>query len=101
MINWRDGKAGFVGASKRFIKGVFRFAHTVTTASEVRAAPGFGVGSRMTNTGIGKTGTVANDGIGQAGAIVFGFGVASWITNQGIGTTGTITNDGIGKTGDI
>jgi hypothetical protein len=101
MINWRDGKAGFVGASKRFIKGFFEYAHAVTTDSVINPGPGFGVGSVITNNGIGTTGTVANDGIGQAGAIVFGFGVGSRMTNHGIGTTGTISNDGIGKVGDI
>lgn len=29
MINWRDGKAGFVGGLKYFIKGVFQFTHNV------------------------------------------------------------------------
>lgn len=32
MIIWRNGKAGFVGASKTFIKGVFTFQHAVNVA---------------------------------------------------------------------
>ena len=31
MIKWREGKAGFSGASKRLIKGVFDYVYTVTT----------------------------------------------------------------------
>ena len=62
---------------------------------------GFGVGSVMSNNGIGKIGLITNDGVGQTGAIIFGFGVGSVIRNQGIGAAGAITNDGIGKTGNI
>lgn len=35
MINWRDGKGGLVGGLKHFIKGVFRFSHSVTSATAV------------------------------------------------------------------
>lgn len=35
MINWRSGKAGFVGASKRLIKGFFSYQYSVTTATVV------------------------------------------------------------------
>jgi len=31
MIKWREGKAGFVGGSKRFIKGFFDFSFTLTS----------------------------------------------------------------------
>ena len=31
MINWRNGKGGFVGGLKYIIKGVFQFAHSVTS----------------------------------------------------------------------
>ena len=29
MINWREGTAGFVGASKRLIKGVFSYVYSI------------------------------------------------------------------------
>jgi len=32
MINWRKGLSGFVGGYKTAIKGVFEFAHSITTA---------------------------------------------------------------------
>ncbi len=40
MINWRDGKGGFVGASKRFIKGFFSYSYAVTTESVEITTPG-------------------------------------------------------------
>lgn len=40
MINWREGKAGFVGGSKRLIKGIFRYAYSVTSAIAVPTAEG-------------------------------------------------------------
>ena len=35
MINWRDGKAGFVGGLKRIIKGVFDPVYSVTSATAI------------------------------------------------------------------
>ena len=64
-------------------------------------APGFGVGSVMTNNGVGELSAINNDGVGESGAIVLGFGINAIMRNYGIGKTGLINNDGIGKTGDI
>lgn len=33
IINWRRGKAGFVGASKRLIKGFFDYAYAAVVAA--------------------------------------------------------------------
>lgn len=35
MIRWRDGKAGFVGATKRLIKGFFDSSFTLTSETVV------------------------------------------------------------------
>ena len=35
MINWRNGKAGFVGGLKYAIKGFFKYAHSVTSETAV------------------------------------------------------------------
>ena len=40
MIKWREGKAGFVGGSKRLIKGFFNYVYTVTSAITVPTAEG-------------------------------------------------------------
>jgi len=39
MINWRNGKGGFVGGLKRLIKGVFQFAHTINSADPQPPTP--------------------------------------------------------------
>ena len=39
MIIWRDNKASFVGASKRLIKGFFKYVYSVTTASVTIVVP--------------------------------------------------------------
>ena len=39
MILWRDGKAGFVGASKRIIKGFFSYSYTSPTANITIVVP--------------------------------------------------------------
>lgn len=38
-MNWRNGKAGFVGGLKYIIKGVFQFAHSITSAAPVGPTP--------------------------------------------------------------
>ena len=101
MLNWRNGKAGFVGGLKYLIKGVFRYAHTVTTADVITQGPGEGTNGSITDNGIGLSGLINSDGIGQNGIILLGFGASSIISDNGIGKTGLINNDGIGKNGDI
>ena len=103
MINWRDGKAGFVGGLKRFIKGVFDPSYSVTTASVVTQGPdGAGYSSVMTNDGISKIGLMFNDGLGTVGLMSNdGIGLSSRLSNSGIGKVGLITNDGIGREGEI
>jgi len=39
MINWRNGKGGFVGGLKTLIKGVFQYAHSITSATPVGPTP--------------------------------------------------------------
>jgi len=38
MINWRDGTSGLVNGLKYFIKGVFKYSYTATTATVVPTA---------------------------------------------------------------
>ena len=37
MINWRNGKGGFVGGLKNIIGGVFRYAHSITSTAPLDA----------------------------------------------------------------
>jgi hypothetical protein len=39
MMNWRSGKGGFVGGLKYLIKGVFQFAHSLTSVAPVGPTP--------------------------------------------------------------
>lgn len=38
-MNWRNGKGGFVGGLKYIIKGVFQYAHSITSATPVGPTP--------------------------------------------------------------
>lgn len=40
MISWREGKAGFVGGSKRLIKGMFGFSYSVASIIVAPTAEG-------------------------------------------------------------
>jgi hypothetical protein len=60
-------------------------------------APGFGVGSVMSNNGLGLESAINNEGVGKAGSIQLGFGVGSVMTNKGIGVEGLINNEGVGE----
>ena len=86
------------------LRGVFpsqTSSYAGKTINTAEPAPGFGVGSVMTNIGVGILSAINNDGVGESGPIVLGFGVNSVMRNYGIGKTGLINNDGIGKVGDI
>jgi len=49
IINWRKGLAGFVGASKYAIKGVFSYAYSITSASPVSPDCIFQVTARISD----------------------------------------------------
>jgi len=71
MINWRRGKAGFVGASKRLIKGFFDFRFSLSTAIILPSPPiavpidslidpnGLSLNSGMTSDGVIITSLIA------------------------------------------
>jgi len=44
MINWRNGKGGFVGGLKYAIKGLFQFAHSITSAAPTPPSPDCDIG---------------------------------------------------------
>jgi hypothetical protein len=102
MINWRNGKAGFVGGLKYAIKGFFQYTHSITSTTVITQGPGLGFSTSMTNNGLAKIGLMFNNGIGETGTMANdGIGKGSTMSNDGIGKVGLITNDGIGKTGEI
>jgi len=95
LINWRDGKAGFVGSSKRLIKGAVNLVYTATSA--IVAIPEIvdGVLSTMTSDGFGTTGEITSNGDGIVSAMENN-GIISIMTDYGDYALSTITTDGDG-----
>ena len=91
MIFWRDGKAGFVGAAKKLIRGFFSFQHSVTTDSVAVTPLSFGVNSIITSTEAVLCTITETDGVlctmtsteAKASAISSSFGVKSLIDTTG------------------
>lgn len=100
MINWRNGLAGFVGASKHFIKGFFSPVHSVPAAVVATEDSTFGVFGLIQERGKGVTGTIT-ESLGVTGTITDTFGQYGMIQERGKGVTGTIDEDGQGVTGTI
>lgn len=96
MINWREGKAGFVGASKRLIKGVFQFAHTLTSAGPTVAPIGAGILSVMNIAGAGGSSLMSTTGEGISSKMLLGAGVLSTMETDGIGVSSAMSTTGIG-----
>lgn len=103
MINWRSGKAGFIGAAKTLIKGVFSFQYSVT--SEAPIAPtdvAAGVSAIILGDGAGVAGSILELGAGTVGEIIGdGAGVSAIIIENGAGVFGEILESGAGVLGEI
>ena len=95
MINWREGKAGFVGGSKRLIKGVFNFAYSGTSAIVLPPVIIAGIISSMTEDGFGTTGIITADGGGIVSTMTNN-GIISSMSDYGSYALSTITSDGDG-----
>jgi hypothetical protein len=100
MINWRNGKAGFVGGLKYLIKGFFSYQHSVTSA-DVAAGHAFGVVSLIDDSGQGLSSAIDATGQGVNSLITASFGVLSLIDNSGQGLTSLIDTEGEGVESDI
>jgi len=95
MINWREGKAGFVGSSKRLIKGVFSYVYTATSAFVLIPDIINGILSPMTSDGFGTTGVITSDGDGVLSTME-NSGIISIMTDYGDYALSTIDTDGGG-----
>jgi len=93
MINWRSGKAAFVGASKYLIKGVFSFSRSLTSAAPAPPTP---------DCFIGFEGPIDVDDtiLGFEGPITDTIGFIGVINDDPLGFIGPIT-DIIGFEGEI
>ena len=86
MINWRNGKGGFVGGLKYIIKGVFQFAHSVTSASPVGPTPDCFVGF------IGAITDPVMEPCGFIGAMTDTTGLIGSVDDTGLGLIGAMTD---------
>jgi len=96
MINWREGKAGFVGGSKRLIKGVFSYVYTVTSVSIEPPNLTVGFMSIVQEAGKGALSTITADGVGVLSTIEQSSGLLSIIQESGKGVSSAIDEDGQG-----
>jgi len=101
MINWRNGKGGFVGGLKNIIGGVFRYSHSITTETVVTIPKAFGVVSLIDDSGQGLSSAIDVTGQGVDSLITSSLGVLSLIDNQGVGVTSLIDTEGKGVESDI
>ena len=102
MINWRNGKAAFVGASRYIIKGFFEFQHSKTSEDVVVPSDvTFGVFGAIDAGGIGIRGSISSSGQGVLGRIDNSFGISSIIDSDGLGIQGDVNDRGKGIIGKI
>ncbi len=73
MILWRDGKAGFVGASKRAIKGFFSYSYTVTTITN----------GSVVLTGTAITALIESDVITGSKTVIATISDDTWLSTLG------------------
>lgn len=85
MINWRNGKGGLVGGLKYIIKGVFQFAHSITSVSAPPPPQAtFGVTSEIDPNGLGVLSSITTAGETVVAGLVAGKGVRSVINADGV-----------------
>ena len=101
MINWRNGKAGFVGASKYIIKGLFQYAHSVTSESAVTPDSFFSVIGLINTAGQNVEGKIVDVALSVSGIITEITSVSGLIIEEPLNVLGKIDADGISVKGDI
>ena len=101
MIRWRNGKAGFVGAAKNLIKGVFQYQFTVTTEIVVTTSLPVGVSSTISGDSIGVSSSINTVLTGIKCEIVENSGTLSSINNEPDGVAATINDENTGVKGTI
>lgn len=85
MINWRNGKGGFVGGLKHAIRGMFQFVHSITSDSVLTPKASFAVESTISSDGLGVLSAITTAGETVIAGLVSGKGVRSVISSDGIG----------------
>lgn len=96
MINWRNGKGGFVGGLKTAIKGVFQYAHSITSSIPVTPGLNTGVLSRISSSDVGLLSSISADDVGLISVIEQNFGVYSRISSTDKAVISIINNEDTG-----
>ncbi len=96
MIRWRSGLAGFVGGSKRIVKGVFQAYYSVTSVTIEPPNLTVGLASIINSTGLGALSTITGNGQGLLSTITATSGFSSIMQSNGQGVTSTIIETGQG-----
>jgi hypothetical protein len=91
MIIWRDGKAGFVGAAKRFIKGFFSPVYSKTSVAVIPPDKTFGVLSIIQDRGLGVN-SLMTVSLGVSSGMDSSNGLLSVIQSRGLGVSSSINN---------
>lgn len=102
MINWRNGKGGFVGGLKHLIKSVFQYAHTITTATIIIREPAsFAVQSLIDSNGSSVMSSINANGLSVPSTMLNSFGVQSIIREGGQGLLSSFDQAGQSTTGKM
>lgn len=96
MIRWREGKAGFIGASKRLIKGVFTYSYQIATTFVQVIFPGAGIQSTMDIDGGGVNSLADSTGGGISSKMLTGSGLSSVMSTEGVGVDSQMDATGSG-----
>jgi len=87
MIRWRSGVAGFVGRSKRIIKGVFQAYYSVTSVTVDPPNLTEGFVSIIISAGQGALSPITANGQGLLSTITATSGFSSIMQSKGQGVT--------------
>jgi len=100
MIKWRSGLAGFVGASKQWIKGAFSLSYTVTTENVVTEFNGVSVLSRI-NDKPTSISSLMDNSLGIKTNISNSLGLSNWIDARGQSIISAIDETGTSVRSDV
>ncbi len=101
MISWRDGKAGFVGASKYLIKGLFSYRHSVTSEVPITADSFYASSGVINANALATIGMIIEEGGASTSLITDTFSSSGKIDDNAISSTGIIDPEGSASKGDI
>ena len=95
MINWREGKAGFVGASKRLIKGFFNLSYTLTSIALDPPESSVSLLCRIKEAGQSVNSLMVSEGQSVTSSIEQTTSLLSWIDSRGQSIISTINTEGV------